>query len=59
MSRKTSIRRSFLETSICQDSDATNKVYKFSSPKNLQGFYFYAEFMMGEFELVVAEEYKF
>ena len=41
-----------------QNSDATNKLNGFSAPCSSANV-FQTEFMMEEFELVVAEQYKF
>ena len=41
-----------------QNSDATNKLNGFSAPCS-STIVFYTEFMMEEFELVVAEQNKF
>ena len=41
------------------DSDATNKINSFSPEYSSTSVMYYVETLMEEFELVVAEEYKF
>ena len=49
----------FLEILDDEDSDATNKFHSFSLQNYSKSVVFRTEFMIEEFELVLAEEYTF
>ena len=48
-----------MEILVYQDSDATNKINLFRSKCSSKTGFFQIEFMMEEFEVVVAQDYKF
>ena len=59
ISRKIFDKRFFFEILDYPVSAATNKINVFSPQNYFRSVMFYTEFLMEEFELVVAEEYKF
>ena len=56
---KKNLKSFLLEIFGHQDSDAADKNYNFSPQYSLTSVKFLIEFLMEEFELVVAEEYNF
>ena len=59
MSKKSFDERFSLEVLHYPGSDTMNKIAEFSSQYSYTSVKFWTEFLIGEFELVVAEEYKF
>ena len=59
MSREIIDKRFFLEVLDYPDSDSTNKINGFSPQSSSTSVVLQIEFLMQEFELVVAEDYKF